>query len=449
MRRTPLLLLLVLVLLAGLYGGLDVRQRARVDRGLRAHRTDFTVYQAAARALDEGTDPYEARNPRGYPYVYPPLLAILLMPLGPARPPDAALVFYALSLAALGAALLALARMPWGPGRVGWRPTLVGTAVALPFLHQSFERGQVTVALVAIQVGALVLLVRRREVVAGALLAFGGALRLTPLLPAAAVGLGLLAAWRRRGGRPFLRLSVGVAGGLLAFFVLIPVAVLGPARARTVTQRWLETSEAVFAAPPGRLADLEEMANINEYRFKNQAPRRVFATWTGWAAGASFEDERPSLSDAAWRAVDDAARVVTALAVLLAALLGWRRLRAPDDRGFALAFALVGFLPVLAVRYAWPTHYTVVLPLVALLVAADGLVARPGRLVGVFVAGEALFYLAHVARPLEPVGAAGPLLLASVLLVVGASRAGRAPRDAPLPLRGARPGAGPPPPRSR
>ena len=109
-RRAGLLILLALA--ASAYGLLDVRQRARIDRGVKRHRTDFTVYQYAARALAVGDDPYEATNPRGYRYVYPPLLAVLLLPLAAWEPPAAALVWFALSMLAFVGALWAASRWP-------------------------------------------------------------------------------------------------------------------------------------------------------------------------------------------------------------------------------------------------------------------------------------------------------------------------------------------------
>ncbi|HVG94578.1 MAG TPA: hypothetical protein VND21_09030, partial [Planctomycetota bacterium] len=95
-------LLLVLLAAAALVFGLrDVRQRARLDRGLSHHRTDFTVYTAASEAVWSGEDPYEARSPRGWRYVYPPLLAILFRPLLELPVEDAAFLWYLLSVGAL------------------------------------------------------------------------------------------------------------------------------------------------------------------------------------------------------------------------------------------------------------------------------------------------------------------------------------------------------------
>lgn len=416
----------LLLVFAVLYGVVDVRNRARVDRGPKYHRTDFTVYQAAARALRDGTNPYEARNPRGHLYLYPPLLAILLMPVARWEPTAAALLFYAVSFLALVLTVRALMRLarPDDPRRATGAAALA-LLLSLPFLHESFERGQVTILLVAIQVAALVLLRRRRHAAAGATLALAGAIRLTPLLAAGAVALGTFAACRRVGWGPVLRFAGGVAAGLLLAFVVLPVAVLGPGGARKVTRQWLEASRAMYGAAPGELEDLEASQGIDEYRYKNQAPRRVLATWTGWLAGVPFDDERPALSPAQARGVDVAAYAVAAALALLAAWLGWRRLRDPAGPDYLVVFAFVTVLPLFMTRYTWPTHYVAVLPAALLLAARPPPARRTWALVAL-AAGTIAFYVAH-ARPLEVVGAAGCLLLgAAVFVARGVVRPGRA-----------------------
>jgi hypothetical protein len=424
MRRRGAWLLLLLAGLAA-YGWLDVRHRARVDRGPRHHRTDFTVYQAAAKALRDGTDPYEAENPRGYRYAYPPLLAVLLMPLADVAPPNAALVFYAVSMAALLGALVLLSRLPHPvrDGPLGPRPVLAGLLVALPFLHQSFERGQVTVLLLSLEVAATALAVRGRFLASGLALAVGGALRLTPLLLAGAIVLGLVAARRLA---PAARFSAGLLAGLLLCFAVIPAAALGGARALEVTAQWRDAARRYYGAEPGRL---EAFPNVNEHRFKNQSPRRVLTTWTGWASGASFDRERPDLPPETFAALDRVAYGISLAFLLLAAGLGWRRLRDPDARAFAATALLVAFLPVLVTRYAWPTHYVAALP-----VAAFAFAGRRSRAVrsglAAFVAGEALFYAAHL-EALEPIGQAGVLLLGALALVTALVLVPPSPEPAP------------------
>src|SRR5262245_38702423 len=142
-RRAGLVLLtLALAVAAVAWGWLDVRQRARLDRGLSRHRTDFTVYTAASEALYRGDDPYEARSPRGWRYVYPPLLAIVMRPLTRLPVPDAAFVWYLASVGMLAVAGVAMAR---SLGSSGVRATAVALVLAAPFLVQTFTRGQGTV----------------------------------------------------------------------------------------------------------------------------------------------------------------------------------------------------------------------------------------------------------------------------------------------------------------
>jgi hypothetical protein len=390
-RRRRIVLAAVVLLAAALYGWLDVSQRARIDRGPKYHRTDFTVYQAAAEALAAGTDPYAAQNPRGHRYVYPPLLAVLLLPVAGMPPPRAALLFFGVSAAALALALRSLGR-----------PALAGALLCAPFLHESFERGQVTILLLAVQAGAFAAAVAQRQFTAGLLLAAGTALRLTPALPAAALGLGLCAA--RRGWQRF---ACGSAAGLLLGFAVIPAAALGPTRAAEVLVRWTQRSGELFAAEPGGFADLDA---VDEYRFKNQAVRRVLATWTGWALGAEFDREQPALPARGAFAVDLAAYAVAGACGLLALGIGWRRLRRPDPG----AFALVVLLPVFVTRYAWPTHYAMALPAVAF---------APPRARLWFALGTAAFYVAHLPH-LGWLGAAGPLLLGGALLALALARRG-------------------------
>jgi len=416
----------VLVFAAG-YFVLDVRQRARVDRGPKRHRTDFTVYQAAAQALVQGEDPYEARNPRGYRYVYPPLLAVLLMPVARWAPPEAALVFFLLSAASLLYALLALLR--FRPSRegpaLGFAALLVAGITCLGFAHQGFQRGQITHVLLALHVAALVSLYRGRFGWAGFWLALGGALRLTPLLAAAAVGIGLLGAVRAHGLARPLRFGGGLAAGLLLGFVLVPLVALGADRAREVGQRWLEVTASVYRENE----DLDAAYRINEWRFKNQAPRRVYGTWAGWATGAAFEKERPDLAAGPRRWVDGLAAGTSWLLLVGSLLLGAFALRTPGTRAYAVAFAAVTLLPVLITRYAWPTHYLLALPAVALAAAPlwHGRALRGTR--WVLLVGALLFYAAH-ARPLEWIGAAGCLMLACVVFLAAFLRHGLVGRRA-------------------
>src|SRR6516164_6087864 len=75
--------LLGLVIALSVWGRVDVFRRARIDpNDPTAHKTDFTVYTEAGLAMFDGRDPYLVTNPRGWHYLYPPLFAILVAPLG-------------------------------------------------------------------------------------------------------------------------------------------------------------------------------------------------------------------------------------------------------------------------------------------------------------------------------------------------------------------------------
>ena len=411
---------------AAVFGWFDVRNRARLDRGLSRHRTDFTVYTAASEALFAGTDPYEAKSPRGWRYVYPPFLAIVVQPLTHLSVPDAALVWYAISIAALGGALLLLLHAIGPPTAV--RAVLYASLLCSGFLVQTLQRGQVTILLLALQVAALALLIRRRDVLAGLCLAVGVALRLTPLLPAGMVGLAVLARARREGLAATLRFPAGLLAGLLLTFVVLPVGVLGPARAREVTERWVASSRAVYADGPGHLADLKRDYDVNEWSFKNQGVRRVAGTVTAWLTGTPIdEDGQPSLG-ARLALVDGLALAVAGLVVLLAIVLALRSMADPTSVSFRRAYAVGLLLPFFVTRYAWPIHAVLALPFLAECLAGGRRGWAPAS-AAVAGAAIALFYAAH-APALHVLGDAG-VLLVGLAAALALALARRDPKPSP------------------
>ncbi len=412
MRLPPAVLVLSAVAVALVFGLVGVRERARTDLGARAHHTDFTVYTAAAKALADGADPYDAKSPRGWRYVYPPLLAIALRPFTWLSDPDGAFAFYLVCVLALGYALVVTSRAIGG--RAGRTSVALAFLVCLLFVGQTFQRGQVATILLALQVGALALLARRRDALAGVVLALGVALRLTPLLPAGVVGIACLRRLVRGEGRAALRFPAGFVAGLVLWFAAVPAALLGPSRALEVTKRWLEVGREVYASAPGALADLSGEYGIEEHIYKNQGVRRVAGTWTGWFSCSPFDGERPVL-DEGWAGVDRFAFAVAALVGLLALGLGWRAFRDPASPATRLAYGAACLAPVLVTRYAWPVHYAVAIPFLAECFASRrGSPARISFLV--FAAGTVLFALGYLgaADALRFPARAGALALATV-----------------------------------
>ena len=414
-QRTRALLLVALGLgLAG-YGWFDVRRRARVDRAPRFHRTDFTVYQFAARALKADKDAYEARNPRGYRYVYPPFFATLLVPIAGWDPANAALLFFALSMVLLLYALVTLRDLPDARGDpLGWKAVAIATFLCVGFLHQSFQRGQVTVLLLALHVFAMHAIAHQRWFVGALLLSLAGAVRLTPFFAVAAFGVALLVWGARHGWKRFLHFAGGALAGIVLAFVVVPWLFLGPSQAQAATERWWASTKYLYGSGADD-SDLLREYKINEYRFKNQAPRRVFSTYAGWASGVPFEKERPLLTEADRELAHDAAWILALTVLMLGVFIALRALDKPHPVHWAVALAVLGFLPVLVTRYTWPTHFTGALPLLAYVAASNH--RRHRAALWVFLGGTALFYAAH-AKPLQVVGAAGPLLIATLTVLV-------------------------------
>ena len=162
------------------------------------HQEDLGAYFVAARALAEGESPYDARVAERLaadagieyhsPYIYPPLLAILLRPLTFLPYSAAAAVWFALSAGALLAALWLLRPFTGLPWRVyGW---LCAAAFFLPPVHHTLEHGQITNFLFLLIVGGAV-----GNTGSGALVGFAAALKVFPATLAAVYALsGRLAA---------------------------------------------------------------------------------------------------------------------------------------------------------------------------------------------------------------------------------------------------------------
>lgn len=222
-------------ILAGLFAALavwgffDVRARTRFDERLPG-RTDFTVYTEASKAFFDGRDPYEVTNANGWHYLYPPLFALLLRPLHGLPIDLQAYLWFLANVAMAFGCFLECRRIA---ATEGARPPLrwiaAAAAFALPALN-ALQRGQVGIAvLYPLLLGFRLVAERRsgaRAFLGGVILALPVALKLTPALPVAAVGL-LLLLDARRGSALFFASSSGVAAGLLLWFLLAPAAIVG------------------------------------------------------------------------------------------------------------------------------------------------------------------------------------------------------------------------------
>jgi hypothetical protein len=228
-----------------LFGGLVEMRSAFLERRM----TDLGVYLRAAWAVRTGADLYRVQDNNDWHYHYPPLFAILLVPL--ADPPAGAdrtglipfavsvAFWYAISVLCLIGAVHWLARaleqmspdpairsLPQGCRR-WWALRVWPVCVCLPPIGHTLMRGQVNLLLLLLLCGMAAAVLRGRRWQAGLWLAGAICLKIIPAL------LLIYPLWRRD-----LRCLAGCALGLVVGFGLIPALVFGPAQTLAYYQEW-------------------------------------------------------------------------------------------------------------------------------------------------------------------------------------------------------------------
>ena len=233
-----------LVLLAIFFVGLGVETVMRAAFSVRP-MTDAQVFFRAGWAVWAGEPVYRIVDDNGWPYVYPPTLAIAMVPFaappaGAAAPwfampfPVAVVVLYVIELAACLLAVhlaasaierivgdrIGLERTSWGPR---WHPfwllRIGALAAYLPLVSADIGRGQVTTMLLLSFVGFAALLARGRPFAAGLALSVGVTIKVFP-------AVGLLVPVLRRDWSCL----AGFVAGMAVLAVALPLAVFGPER---------------------------------------------------------------------------------------------------------------------------------------------------------------------------------------------------------------------------
>ncbi|WP_258557917.1 glycosyltransferase 87 family protein [Rhodococcus sp. AG1013] len=148
---------------------------------------DLLVYRMGARVLLDGDDIYGALPPVvgdfGLPFTYPPLAAMLFVPLALMPLGLGQLVFTLVSVAALAVTLrMALARVrPDVGARASWTMTAVAVAVALQLepVRETISFGQINMVLMALV--AVDVLTEKPKWPRGLLIGLAAAIKLTPI----------------------------------------------------------------------------------------------------------------------------------------------------------------------------------------------------------------------------------------------------------------------------
>jgi alpha-1,2-mannosyltransferase len=351
-------LLLVLIL------GADAVYRAGPKE-----RTDLPVYLAGSQRLLAGQDPLLASSKRGWPYVYPPTLAALLVPLSLLPQRLAAGLWFLLGVAAAIGGWWAWRRARRREGEPLWRwredglPLLL---VALP-ATSALLRGQVGPLLLGLFLAAAACLHQRRDVLAGGLLALATAIKLTPGL--LLVGLIVARRWKA---------AAGAAAGLLLWLVVVPLPFLGPSGTGEALEHF---TQHMIVRPLKNPAD-PNLTSRNVHIANNQ-----------------------SLTSLTIRHLDGPPRKALLLLLALACLgvpLLLSALPAEPGPPSETAYALLIAAPLLVAPIAWHHHHVLAFPALALLAT------RRTRGANVALATFALLALLHFAvKPLRPWGLLG------------------------------------------
>lgn len=223
---------------------LDPLRRARIDpENPSLHMTDFTVYTEAAKAMLAGDDPYAVTNIRGWPYIYPPLFAVLVSPIAELPDPWPAGIFFWISILCLLGAYCECRHLldrVHQSGNTSRRQEMIFLGLAFatalfPALN-CLQRGQVGLVLLYCLLLGVRLILRPRGpqiwILGGVILMLPVAIKLTPALPVACLaGMLLVQALQRTHLRKrFASVTAGLAFGTVLYFLLIPAMLVGWSR---------------------------------------------------------------------------------------------------------------------------------------------------------------------------------------------------------------------------
>ena len=181
-------------------------------------RTDLTVYLIAGEMVAEGraNHMYGIENIRHWHYVYPPILAILLSPVSKWPLGATVPLAYLLSLACLAGTIILSRRFPEDAKPAPWQIVLA-MFFCMPMLMNTLTRGQF--GIISLFFGAVVFYayIKQKKILAGLLLAFAVALKISPLAFLVFFFL-MKREWR---------ILASTALGFFLFFFLLPSLAIG------------------------------------------------------------------------------------------------------------------------------------------------------------------------------------------------------------------------------
>lgn len=383
-KRTLAWALIALIVIG--WGFTDVRKRGKYDPATPFnHMTDLTVYTVAGAAFFDGRDPYTVTNPRGWHYLYPPLLAIALAPLSMLDSQWQVVIWYFFSVAVAGGCcyeslrILRLLRAESLSARESRTPNwLIGLAAAamlFPTLN-CLQRGQVGLLITYLVLLGLRLSLDRRSwlrwAAGGVALALAITVKLTPIMPAmflaAMLGLPVVMGWDRRKLAPAAAVLGGMGAGLVLFLLLLPAAAVGWSANLHHLHRWVDL--VVLNQDVGGENDLT-YRSIRNQSLENAVYR--FGNLIAFECGRGPDDLAEPEVQGPYMPMDAPIvhRLLLAVRLGLLALLaavGWRAARRGRGTDLAAAYGAACIATLLVSPLSWGHHY---------LIAAPGLLFAP------------------------------------------------------------------------
>jgi alpha-1,2-mannosyltransferase len=328
-----------------------------------SYRNDFNVYYHAAREVIAARDPYQHSLGDWTPYIYPPLLAEVLIPLALLPLPVAAYVWFLISAASIiwtasMSASLAFLDRGWGDKRerlsepAQLRGTIAACAVVLVirFVLDTFSLGQVNAIVAALTVAHLYLYARGRKGLSAIALVLAISIKLTPAL--------LLLYHITK-----LRLKFAAACGALLFVItaasFLPFGLSGVTVFKTFWSRTVKNEQGYDFAYSGNQSLRGAIARAN----KSEA--------SPWALPQSDESRKPA----------DPTTILISIALL--AVATFAAVRARDDLAAAAPF-FCGM--VLLSPLSWKAHYVILILPAAYLFYVAKTSGNAGRLVAAILA---------------------------------------------------------------
>jgi len=317
------------------------------------HRTDFTVYTAAARAVLDNTHLYDAHNVRGWYYMYLPTFAIAMVPFALVSTFWAALIWYLLSIAMFAHATflsVQLARKAYPHLRIAefWLPTLAVLLVQLPMMS-GIARGQISVLIMYLVTLCIWLTLTNRQWMAGLCLTGAIVLKIFP---------GLLVPYFIIKQR--WKVALATTAALILLVLVVPGAVFGPAKNLRLLQEWTLTIAFPANKPDDAAGNLRFEQMINPLINRNQSLQAVaIRTSEAFNIGA----EKRSL-------VQGASLVAALLMLIVSAWACMRGGRSESTRRFVLQICLVLVLMLILAPVSWVHNYVLALLPCAVAIAA-------------------------------------------------------------------------------